>query len=161
MKNIILLFLLVLSAATSGHAQTSDKGGPPKLSELIGFWKKVDIPNVERLNKVDPWPQQFQWFAFLENGKTYSMMTDKDYDYSAKDLQEIFNVLPADKTPDYSLQGQFVFIDNKEIADYQEQWGVNLFAKDVNAYLKKGRLIMSLDDGNGKVIYYRLLEKIQ
>jgi hypothetical protein len=40
---------------------------------------------------------------------------------------------------------------------------VNLFAIDINEFLKKGNLIMSLDDGkgNGNVIYYRLLKKIE
>ena len=43
------------------------------------------------------------------------------------------------------------------IKDYEEMWGVNLFAIDVNDFLKKGNLIMSLDDGKGEgnVIYYR------
>jgi hypothetical protein len=88
-------------------------------------------------------------------------MSDKDYDYSSKELKEVFNVLPYDKTPNYILNGQFLSIDNKEIKDYEEKWGVNLFAIDVNDFVKKGNLIMSLDDGKGNVIYYRLLKKIE
>jgi len=139
----------------------SEDGGPPKLSELIGFWKKVEIPNEDRLNKVNPWPSKYQWFAFYDNGKVYSMMSNEDYDYTSNDLEEIFSILPEDKTPNYKLDGQFLTIDNKEIEGYLEIWGVNLFAKDINDFLKKGNLIMTLDDGNGNIIYFRLLKRIE
>lgn|GEM_PF-861433 len=163
MKPIKILLLLILSFFTiTTYAQEKgpEAGGPPKLSELIGFWKKKNIPDEEKVNKVNPWPQKHQWFAFYENGKVYSMMSDKDYNYSSKELKELFDLLPANKTPDFKLNGLFVTIDNKEIKDYQELWGVNLFAIDVNELLKKGNLIMSLDDGSGNVVYYRLLERV-
>ena len=156
-----IICLVLFSSSAFCQEKKSDAGGPPTLLELIGFWKKVDIPNEEKMNQVNPWPQKYQWFAFYENGKVYSMMADEDENYTSKQLSEIFSVLPSDKTPNYELKGQFLTVDNKEIKDYQEVWGVNLFAKNINGFLKKGRLIMSLDDGNGNVIYYRLLEKVQ
>ena len=159
-KNITVIILTLSSISACGQENKSEAGGPPILSELVGFWKKVELPNEDKLNKSNPWPQKFQWFAFYDNGKVYSMMSDKDYDYSSKDLQETFAFLPADKTPNYKLDGQFLTIDNKEIKDYQELWGVNLFATDINDFLKKGNLIMTLDDGKGNVVYYRLLKKL-
>lgn len=158
-NKLLLLFFLVSSFSIS--AQNSEAGGPPKLSELIGFWKKVDAAELEKLNTENPWPQKFQWFAFDKNGKVYSMMSTQDANYTSKQLQKMFAVLPFDKTPDYKLDGQFLTIDNKEIENYQEVWGVNLFTKDLKSFIKKGNLIMSLDDGNGQVLYYRLLEKIK
>lgn len=160
-KHHLALLLISLSIVTFGQENKSEAGGPPKLSELIGFWKKVDIPNEDKLNQTNPWPQKFQWFAFYNNGKVYSMMSDKDDNYTSKDLKEIFDLLPSEKTPNYELKGQFLTIDNKEIKDYQEFWGVNLFAIDINDFLKKGNLMMTLDDGNGNVIYYRLLKRIE
>jgi hypothetical protein len=161
MKNTLLLLFVLFSIATFGQESQTQAGGPPNLSELIGFWKKVEIPNEAKINKVNPWPQKHQWFAFYDNGKVYSMMTDTDKDYTAKELKKIFNVLAIDKTPNYTLNGQFLKIDNKEIKDYEELWGVNLFAIDVNDFLTKGSLIMSLDDGKGNPIYYRLLKRIK
>ncbi|MCU7613948.1 hypothetical protein N0B16_05820 [Chryseobacterium sp. GMJ5] len=156
------MFLLAfLSFTVFGQEKGSEAGGPPKLDELLGFWKKVELPNEEEFNKSNPWPQKFQWFAFYNNGKVYSMMSDEDADYSSKDLKEIFASLPAEKTPSYQLDGQFLTIDNKGIKNYQELWGVNLFATDVNDFFKKGRLIMTLDDGNGNIVYYRLLNRIK
>jgi len=160
MKKIALILMTFLSLSIFAQENKSEAGGPPKLDELIGFWKKVEIPNEDKLNQVNSWPQKYQWFAFYENGKVYSMMSSQDYNYTSKELKEIFSVLPFDKTPNFNLSGQFLTIDNKEIKDYEEVWGVNLFAIDVNDFLKKGNLIMSLDDGKGNVIYYRLLKKI-
>lgn len=160
-KNIILLLFTFFSYSIFGQETQSAAGGPPKLSEIIGFWKKVDFPNEDKMNKVNPWPQKYQWFAFYDNGKVYSMMSDSDENYTTKDLKEIFKILPADKTPNFKYNGQFLTIDNKEIKDYQEIWGLNLFAIDINDFLKKGNMIMTLDDGNGNVIYYRLLKKIK
>jgi hypothetical protein len=162
-KHTILILLTFFSYSLFAQESKSEAGGPPKLSELIGFWKKIELPNEDKINKENPWPQKHQWFAFYENGKIYSMMSDIDYDYSSKDLKEIFKVLPFNKTPNYKLDGQFLTIDNKEIQNYQELWGLNLFAIDVNDFLKKGNLIMTLDDGKGKgnVVYYRLLKRIE
>jgi hypothetical protein len=156
-----LLFFFLSFCAISQEKSKSDAGGPPTLKELVGFWKMIDLPNKEKMNKVNPWPQPYQWFVFYENGKIYSMMNSQDGAYSTKELAQIFEVLPKDKTPNYKLDGQFVIIDNPEIKDYQEIWGVNIFAKDIGSKVKKGDLIMSLDDGNGKAIYYRLLRRIQ
>lgn len=161
MKSTILFLIIFISFSVFGQEKKSEAGGPPELSELIGFWKKIEIPNEEKLNIINPWVQKYQWFAFYDNGKVYSMMSDEDGDYTSKDLKEIFSKLPLDKTPNYKLDGQFLTIDNKEIKDYQELWGVNLFALDINEFLKKGNLMMTLDSGNGEVIYYRLLKRIQ
>lgn len=123
--------------------------------------EKLEIPVAKKINKVVPCPIKYQWFAFYENGKIYSMMSTTDHDYTAKDLKKIFDALSEDKVPNYELKGQFLTIDNKEIKNYQELWGVNLFAIDLYDYIKKGDLIMTLDYGHGNVIYYRLLRRIE
>lgn len=161
MKIKFTLLLLISFSYSFAQLKSTENGGPPTTAELIGFWKKVYYPAAERKSKVNPWPQQYQWFAFYENGKVYSMMTDTDAAYTSKELEEIFNVLPKERTPDYKYRGGILVITNKEIEDYREIWGVNQFAKDINEYMKTGRILMTLDDGNGKVIYYRLLEKIK
>ena len=178
MKRILLLLFTItfaISCSTSEKIQqtsstiaedennsssNSDAGGPPTKQQLIGFWKMVEFPKKE-MNQVDPWPLPYQWFAFYEDGKVYSMMTSQDNNYTAEDLNDIFTILPSSQTPNYNLQGQFLTIDNPGIKNYQELWGVNLFAKDIEGLAKKGDLIMTLDDGKGNVIYYRLLRKVK
>lgn len=161
MKNTLLILFVLFSMSTFGQESQTQAGGPPQLSQLIGFWKKVEFPNVAKINQINPWPQKYQWFAFYENGKVYSMMSDTDKDYTTKELKKIFNLLPIDKTPNYTLNGQFLKIDNKDNKDYEELWGVNLFVIDVNDFFTKGSLIMSLDDGKGSPVYYRLLKRIK
>ncbi|TDQ78326.1 hypothetical protein [Sphingobacterium yanglingense] len=161
-KNIFLILLTFLSFSALGQQDQSEDAGLPKLADIIGFWKKVEIPNESKANKVNPWPQKYQWFSFYENGKVYSMMADKDYDYTSEDLKEIFDMLPADKTPNYEYDGEYVTIDNKENEDYLELWGVNLFYRDIKKLnIKKGNLMMTLDDGNERMIYFRLLKRIE
>lgn len=139
--------------------ENSNAGGPPTLKQLLGVWKLKKLPN-EQMNKVNPWPLPFQWFYFNESGKVYSMMKTEDEEYTAKELIEIFELFPAEKIPNYKLSGQFITINNPEIENHSELWGGNIFAKDFGL-AKKGDLVMTLDDGNGQVIYYRFLEKVE
>ena len=69
MKKTLLILFTVFSVSLFAQENKSAAGGPPKLSELLGFWKKVEIPNEDKLNQINPWPQKYQWFAFYENGK--------------------------------------------------------------------------------------------
>ncbi len=161
MKRILAIILMIFSVSIYAKGNSSDIGGPPKLNEIIGFWQKIEHPNEKKVNKVNPWPLKYQWFGFYKNGKVYSMMTSEDTTYTAKELDEIFKSLPEERVPNYKLNGQFIYIDNKEIKNYLEVWGINLLRKNASATLKKGMLIMTLDDGKGNVIYYRILKKVK
>lgn len=143
------------------NQETEDNGvgGPPTKEQLFGVWVMIDIPNSKEINKVNPWPMPYQWFYFSEEGKFFSMMkTESDF-VSAKDLIEVYDVFSKDQIPNYQYYGQVITIDNPEIENYQELWGVNIFTQDY-AFAKKGDLIMTLDDGKGEVIYHRLLRKL-
>jgi len=139
-----------------------EAGGPATAAELIGFWKM--IPLNPAANKVNPWPQKYQWFEFTKEGKVYSMMTNSDdKEYTVGELNTAFKVFTKVEVPNYKVQGQYVVIDNPKIKDYLELWGTNIFAKDIDGIAKKGDLIMTLDDGTqtGKVVYYRLLRRVK
>lgn len=160
MKKILILFVIGISFSVYSQ-NSSEMGGPPNRSELIGYWKKINIPNEEKMNKENPWPQKYQWFAFYEDGKISSMMSDVDYDYSSKDLEPIFKMMQSPNSPTFEVNGNFITIQNKQIENYQETWGANIFKKDLNEFIIKGTLVMSLDNGKGEVIYYRFLERIK
>lgn len=164
-KTLLLSLLLFTTLFFGQENKKSEAGGPPERSEILGFWKMVSFPKLEKMNKENPWPQPYQWFAFYENGKVLSMMTDKDANYSKAELQQVFDVFQDKDKPTFKYNGKFMIIENPEIANYKEIWGMNLFAKDIGSYVKKGDLMMSLDDGSGKgnssITYYRLLRKIE
>lgn len=165
-KKILFISLFFISFNIfCQESNKSDAGGWPARSEILGFWKMVSFPKLEKMNKENPWPQPYQWFAFYDNGKVFSMMMDKDANYTKQELQQVFEALPNQGTPTFTYNGKFMIITNSEIKDYREIWGVNLFAKDIGSNVKKGDLMMSLDDGTGNgnssIIYYRLLRKIE
>ncbi len=165
-KKLLLISLLFISFNTfSQEGNKSEAGGWPTRNEILGFWKMVSFPKLEKMNKENPWPQPYQWFAFYDNGKVFSMMTDTDANYTKQELEKIFEALPKQGTPNFTYNGKFIIIVNPETEGYKEIWGVNLFAKDIGSNVKKGDLMMSLDDGSGKgnesIIYYRLLRKIE
>jgi hypothetical protein len=159
----IVFFLLIVNSSVSQEKKTkSDAGDSATARELVGFWKMIPLPN-KSANKINPWPQDYQWFWFTEKGKVYSMMKSENGEYSSTELTTLFKVFPKDKTQNYKLLDQFVIIDNPAIKNYKEIWGTNVFTKDIEGIAKKGDLIMTLDDGTqtGKVVYYRLLRRIK
>ncbi len=152
----ILLFLFI---SYSGLSQEVP-GGPPSKGELIGYWKMVEWPNPD-VQKINPWPLPYQWFAFYKDGKVMSMMQTEDLDVSSKDLELVFSSLPTKNTPFYELKGQFLTIKNPEIKGYVELWGVNIFTRDMGS-VKAGDLVMSLaNHKTGEPVYYRLLRKVE
>ena len=155
---MLISFVITFSSYSQN---ASEMGGPPTRNELIGYWKKINTPNEKEMNKENPWPQKYQWFAFYENGKVSSMMSDVDYDYTSKDLEPVFKMMQSENSPKFNLNGNLVIIENKQVENYKEIWGVNLFKKDLNEFIKKGTLLMTLDSGNGEIIYYRFLERLK
>jgi hypothetical protein len=163
-KNIFQFCLLLLSfnvVAQDGNKK-SQAGGPATPNELIGFWKMVPLQNP-KINKINPWPQSYQWFEFSKDGKISSMMSDENKEHSSNELHTIFKVFSKNRIPNYKVNGSFVTIDNPEIKNYLEIWGTNIFAKDIEGIAKKGDLMMTLDDGTqtGNVVYYRLLRRVK
>lgn len=149
MKKIIQLFFLLLFTFTVVAQDTSNKssaGGPATAKELVGFWKMIPLPNPS-VNKVNPWPQPYQWFEFTEDGKVYSMMVSSNKEYSKQELRKAFDVFPKKRVPNYKMYGAFVIIDNPEIKNYLEIWGTNIFAKNIDGIAQKGDLMLTLDDG--------------
>jgi hypothetical protein len=149
--------------AQSLSKQNEDKssaGGPPTREQLIGFWKMVEWPNPKS-QKVNPWPLPFQWFAFYEDGRFVSMMNSKDEQTTAAQLNEVFSLFEANKTPKFNHLGQFIEITNPDIEGYKEVWGINIFTRDVGEFVKKGDIVMSLAGQDGSAIYYRLLRRIE
>lgn len=164
-KKILFLFSILLisfSAISQEKNNKSSAGGPATVEELVGFWKMIPLSNPN-VNKVNPWPQPYQWFEFTKDGKISSMMSSENKEYSIQELHAAFKVFPKNKVPNYKMYGAFVTIDNAEIKNYLEIWGTNIFAKDIEGIAKKGDLMMTLDDGTqtGKVVYYRLLRRIK
>ena len=156
MKKIILYILIIPTLLLC-----SDIGGAPTQSELIGFWKMVKTKELEKLNKVNPWPLPYQWFAFYKNGNFNSMSSSKDENISQKDLNKLFDTLKT-KSPTYNLKGSFISIKYPNLENQYQLWSINIYYKNIGKNLKNGDIIMSLARAkDGKAIYYRQLRKIK
>ena len=74
---VLVVFLSVLgmfvsvNAAPESGASASTKFRFASRSEVIGHWEMVQMPEATRqkVNKLDPWPQPYQWFAFYDDGR--------------------------------------------------------------------------------------------
>jgi hypothetical protein len=47
MRKMMFILLSLFTSSVFGQENKSGAGGPPTLSELKGFWKKVELPNEE------------------------------------------------------------------------------------------------------------------
>lgn len=163
---LLMILFLCISAFSQKNEQSAVGGPITKKSQLNGCWKMIELPKKD-MNKSNPWPLPYQWFYFDANGKVYSMMASEDKEYTSKELKDIFSLLPKNKTPNYTLEGDFVIIDNAESKEYLEIWGTNIFAQDIDGLAKEGDLLMTLDESNkknritGNVVYYRLLRPVK
>jgi len=152
-----ITFVALLFAALAVRA--GDVGGPPQPDEVLGFWKMVPIDKPE-LNKVNPWPLPYQWFAFYPDGHFVSMAKTENVEYNRKQLEAIFEVMKAD-SPRYSWRQNFLLIEYPDVPGKFEMWGVNIFRKDVR-FARAGDLMMTLAGGeDGAPVYYRHLEPVK
>lgn len=143
----------------------SEFGRFAKKDEIVGCWKLVPIPPevAQKINKVNPWPLPYQWFAIYNDGRIFSYMSSNDQNLKASELEETFKVIPANMT--YEFNSGFMTISYSDLKNIKELWGVNLIKKEVKikgvAPTLPGDIVMSLQ-GSQKdgVIYYRHLRKI-
>ncbi len=156
---IISIALLFVTSFVTSIANASDVGGPPKPDEVIGYWKMVPI-DKPGLNKVNPWPMPYQWFAFYPDGHLVSMGKTENAKYDRKQLEAIFKSV-KDSAPKYSWRQNFILVEYPNAPGKSEIWGMNLLRKDAG-FMKAGDLIMSLaGDKDGAPVYYRLLEPVK
>lgn len=150
---------------TIAQKNNSEFGRFAKKEELVGYWKLVPIPSefAQKVNKVNPWPLPYQWFAIYNDGKMFSYMSSSDKKLKASELEEAFKVIPANMT--YEFNSGFMTISYSDVKNIKELWGVNIIKKEVKikgvAPALPGDIVMSLQ-GSQKdgVIYYRHLRKL-
>ena len=158
----LFIFFIIFAVAQVSLAQ-SEMGGFATKEQLIGFWEMVPLANAKSINKVDPWPQPYQWFGFYDDGHVVSMQATEQERYSARELEEAFSVLKS-RSPTFKFQGGFLVIEYPDIPGHMEFWGLNIFAKSElvgRNEIRKGDIIMSLAGGSdGGPVYYRLLRRV-
>lgn len=157
------LRVLALLVAIASSAAADDRGGFAGKADVIGYWTMIPwSPELAAMNRTDPWPQPFQYFAYYENGEMFSHMSTHATDHTPESLDTLHGMLPHTVHFHFDTDG-FMVVEREDDPDNPEKWGVNLIAKDFSSGgtdFKTGDLVMSLDDGQGNVVYRRLLRRI-
>lgn len=132
-------------------------------SQIIGHWELVQWPDEakKKMNKVDPWPSKYQWFAIYENGTMFSMMSTHPEQVNSKKLDELSRMMPS--TVSYTLKNDTFLVRHSDIKNYEEVWRVNVITKRIEKngveFLPED-ILMSLYRGKSMPVYYRHLRKI-
>ena len=171
MVGLFAVFLSVLGMFASVNAAPESGGGePPKFrsagrSEVVGYWKMVQMTEATRrqINKMDPWPQPYQWFVFYDDGRYNSALALKGgSQMTAAELENNFSTGPN--------QSRFEFIENSEIyritqpGEIPQYWVIAICDKALylrDSRFEAGDLLMALINKNGEQVYYRQLRRMQ
>lgn len=141
---------------------SDSRGRFAKPEEVVGHWKMVPMSaELNSQNKVNPWPQPVQFFAFYSDGRTFSYMSSAESDQTPESLDKLNGMLP--QTMRYSFKEGFLVVTRADDPGSEEKWGVNLLTEDFTSGgtdFAEGDLLMSLDDGQGNVVYRRLVRRI-
>lgn len=151
--------LLLLAAP---DACADERGGFAGQRDVVGYWKLIPwSPELAAKNLSNPWPLPYQYFAFYENGQMFSHMSTHSTDHTHGSLDRLHGMIPH--TVRYRFDQGFMVVTREDQPGQDERWGVNLIAQDFSSGgtdFKTGDLVMSLDDGQGNVVYRRLLRRL-
>jgi hypothetical protein len=166
MKRSLALLLAVFAVASVAQAQP---GRFATKEELVGFWEMIPLPadSAKKLNKVDPWPMTYQWFAFYEDGSFATMTSTDPMSVTAAELEKSF-ALPVMKEGRFKYTfdpSGFVVVTAPDDPEYQEAWGVNLITQEFklgDIQVEPGDILMSLAGGEDMgPVYYRHLRRLK
>lgn len=161
MKYIILFLVLVCPCFTSRVALGDDSMRYATQEDVVGTWKMVPFLHTPKTDKINFWPLPYQWFRFYKDGAVTSIMQSDAANFSANDLESMFESLKV-HGPRYSWDDGIMIISNPD-GGPKEIWEITIFKRDdeINGtHLLKGDILMTLQDSNGSIIYHRILRKL-
>ena len=166
----LAVFLSVMGMVTSVNAAPESGSAASKkfrvasISEVIGHWQMVQMPEATRqkINKVDPWPLPYQWFIFYDDGRYNSAQSDSGAQVTVEELDQYFATGPN--------QSRFEFLGNKGIyritqpGEISQYWAIIVCHEALDfrgSRFEVGDLLMMLYDKNGEVVYNRHVRRMQ
>ena len=160
----VSIVAVLLASCTSVPSKGDDPPGrTATCAELVGFWRLVPLDDPT-INKVNPWPLPFQWFAFYEDKHLVSMMTTEDSTYSREQLAAIFEPL-REGAPTYRCEGPWLVVEYPQGQGAPEVWGKNIFTRRAGLNnptpFERGEIVLTLSDrGGSEMMYFRRLRKV-
>ncbi len=163
LRRLVLPLFAAICFLVTTNLRADDRGGFAKPGDEVGYWTM--IPFSEELaakNTENPWSLPHQYFAFYANGEMFSHMSSHPSEPTHESLDKLHAMFPNAVHYQYNKDG-FLVVTREDQPFNKELWGVNLISKDFSMSgtdFKAGDLLMSLDDGQGNVVYRRLLRRI-
>jgi hypothetical protein len=129
-------------------------------SEVIGHWRMVQLPEETRqkINKIDPWPQPYQWFAFYDDGRHNFAFSSKDM--TVADLEAVFAM---------GENSRFEYLEEHRVYRITQPDGISLYMTIsvcrrplnlVNSRFETGDLLMAILDNKGQRVHHRQLRRM-
>ncbi len=163
LRRLILSLFTLLFLFAPASLRADDRGGFAKPGDEIGYWTMIPFSaELAAKNTENPWTLPHQYFAFYENGEMFSHMSTHPSEPTHESLDKLHDMFPNAVHYHFNKDG-FLVVTREDQPEEDELWGVNLIAKDFTMSgtdFKAGDLLMSLDDGQGNVVYHRLLRRI-
>ena len=160
LSRFLFASFLLLAASRTG---ADERGGFAKPGDVVGYWQMIPMSaELTAKNVENPWPLPHQTFAIYANGEMFSHMSTHATDHTPASLDQLHATFPNAVRYAFDADG-FLVVTRSDQPDQPERWGVNLLAQDFTSggtEFKAGDLLMSLDDGQGHVVYRRLLRPI-
>ena len=159
-KLIIFLFLVPTAAQADENFESVNN-----LFQIYGCWKRILFPDeiTKNLNQFEIYPLPYQWYCFLDDGELYSMHSNRDSDYSRKELVRKITVFPS--VEKYSIFRDGIIKVNHTDADQITYWVTSVVEKNFSigdVELQKNDVLMTIRDSvSGKDVYHRFLRKIE
>jgi hypothetical protein len=146
-----------------GARAEDDRGGFAQKGDVVGYWTMIPMSaELTEKNIENPWPLPHPYFAIYQNGEMFAHMSTHATDHPPASLDKPHEIIPHTVHYQFNPDG-FMVVTRDNQPDQKEFWGVNLLAQDFSSGgtdFKAGDLLMSLDDGQGNVVYRRLLRRI-
>lgn len=133
-------------------------------TDLVGNWERLPFP-TGAVNRFEPWPMRYQYFAVRSDGQiNWMMTTEKQEGMTAGGLDQILDRIPPNR---YQFSGGFAMITYPNTPNMKELWIVRAVQKDMvigGVESKLGDVLMvKLQNGEGgeiQPVYLRLLRRL-
>ena len=159
----VLGMFATVNAAPETGASASTKFHFASRSEVIGYWKMIQMPEETRqkINQIDPWPLPYQWFIFYDDGRYNSAQSSSGSQVTVGDLDRFFSGKENKSRFEFlENHGYFRITQPGEISQY---WAITVCdeAHDFRgSHFEAGDLLMMLVNKNGEQVYYRHVRRM-
>ncbi len=154
---IFLAFLPAISSAEDIFELVT------KNEQINGCWERINFsPQVmKKMNKVESFPWEYQVYCFNDEGKLWSMCSNRDLSEKLDENIRLMKIFPG---MEYSFPVPGVMLVSDKEAMQDIYWVVRKYSQDriiAGVHIKKGDVLMNLRERpDGPDIYYRFLRKV-